>query len=285
VSNTFQARKAEVVTAMRDASGAWAAAANVKFVYDPTQDATCSASNENVVFDVEPVNAGGRYAARAFFPDTDRAQRNVLIEGSAFNIPSPGTLTGILRHELGHTIGFRHEHTRPESGATQCFEDNEWRALTPYDSASVMHYPQCNGTNTFALTLTDKDKQGVALLYGAPGTTTPPPPPPPPPPPGTTATDSRANNNLAAGQTDAFGPYTAAPGTEFTVKMTGSGDADLYVRFGAAPTARDYACRPYGSTSRETCKVTVPANGSKAYVSVVGYKASSYKATITYTKP
>ncbi|MDI3287927.1 hypothetical protein QHF83_31735 [Polyangium sp. 15x6] len=60
----------------------------------------------------------------------------------------------------------RVEHTRPEAGA--CFEDNNWRGLTSYDSGSVMHYPQCNGTNSWALTLTTKDKQGAASLYGAP---------------------------------------------------------------------------------------------------------------------
>jgi hypothetical protein len=29
-----------------------------------------------------------------------------------------------------------------------------------------MHYPQCNGTNTWALTLTNSDKSGAAALYG-----------------------------------------------------------------------------------------------------------------------
>ncbi len=68
-----------------------------------------------------------------------------------------------MRHELGHTIGLRHEHTRPESGT--CFEDNNWRALTSYDAASVMHYPQCNGSNNGDLNLTAADKAGVAALY------------------------------------------------------------------------------------------------------------------------
>src|SRR6185369_1127043 len=63
--------------------------------------------------------------------------------------------------------GFRHEHTRPESGT--CFEDNNWRALSTYDSASVMHYPQCNGTGDWSLTLTSKDISSAAALYGAPG--------------------------------------------------------------------------------------------------------------------
>jgi hypothetical protein len=80
------------------------------------------------------------------------------------------TLTGILRHELGHTIGLRHEHTRPESGT--CFEDNDWRGVTDYDAFSVMHYPQCNGQGDWSLTLTAFDQNGIACLYGpAPGFT------------------------------------------------------------------------------------------------------------------
>lgn len=160
----FGSRYSAVVTAMNTATSAWEGSANVKFVHVSAQDGNCSASNKNVLFDVRPVNVGGQYLARAFFPNQSRNSRNVLIDGSAFT--SQGiSLDGILRHELGHALGFRHEHTRPESGA--CFEDNNWRGLTTYDSGSVMHYPQCNGTNTWALTLTTKDKAGVALLYGA----------------------------------------------------------------------------------------------------------------------
>ena len=97
------------------------------------------------------------------WPSSSRKSREVLIATSSFGNISPWTLTGVLRHELGHTIGFRHEHTRPESGA--CFEDNNWRALTAYDSSSVMHYPQCNGTQNGDLVLTNLDKQGASALY------------------------------------------------------------------------------------------------------------------------
>ena len=84
-----------------------------------------------------------------------RRNREVLIDCTSFGNINPYTLRGILRHELGHVLGFRHEHTRPEAGT--CFEDNSWRPLTPYDSSSVMHYPQCNGSNPGDLTLTDLD--------------------------------------------------------------------------------------------------------------------------------
>ncbi len=166
VSTNFGSRYSTVVSAMNQAAGAWESAANINFVHKSAEDTACSATNKNVIFDVRPVNVGGQYLARAFFPNTSRNGRNVLIDSSAFT--SQGiSLDGILRHELGHALGFRHEHTRPESGA--CFEDNNWRGLTPYDSSSVMHYPQCNGTNSWALNITSQDKTGAAALYGAPG--------------------------------------------------------------------------------------------------------------------
>ena len=155
VSDAFGTRKAAVVTAMANAAGAWSAATNVKYVYDSSQDGSCAISNNAVLFDVRPVNVNGQYIARSFFPGDSRSARSVEIDNSAFTSSGNPTLTGVLRHELGHTLGFRHEHTRPESGA--CFEDNNWRVLTTYDSASVMHYPQCNGTGDWSLVLTARD--------------------------------------------------------------------------------------------------------------------------------
>ncbi|WP_394834212.1 M57 family metalloprotease [Pendulispora rubella] len=163
VSTSFGSNYNTVVSAMANAAAAWSNSAYVVFRHLSAQDGACTASNTNVVFDVRPVS-GQPYLARAFFPSYARANRNVLIDSSSFGNTAPWTLTGILRHELGHTIGFRHEHTRPESG--RCFEDNNWYALTSYDSASVMHYPQCNGTQTGDLVLTARDREGVALLYG-----------------------------------------------------------------------------------------------------------------------
>ncbi|AGC47060.1 hypothetical protein MYSTI_05784 [Myxococcus stipitatus DSM 14675] len=162
VSSKFGNNYSKVVSAMNTATGAWEGAGRINFIHVSAQDSNCTARNNNVVFDVSPVNVNGQYLARAFFPNSSRRSRNVLIDNSSFSSGAPG-LDGILRHELGHTLGFRHEHTRPEAGV--CFEDNQWRGLTPYDSGSVMHYPQCNGTNTWNLTLTNLDKQGAGILY------------------------------------------------------------------------------------------------------------------------
>jgi hypothetical protein len=75
------------------------------------------------------------------------------------------------------------------------------------------------------------------------------------------------------------------PGTQLTVTMTGTGDADLYVRFAGAPTLNSYDCRPYAETSAEQCRLTVPNGASQFYVMVNGYVASTYSVTATYTAP
>ena len=97
VSTTFGARHASVVSAMQAAGAAWAQVADVAFVYVATQDANCTASNGNVVFDVRPVNVNGEYLARAFFPNEPRAARNVLIDDSSFQLDPAGKLT-LRRH-------------------------------------------------------------------------------------------------------------------------------------------------------------------------------------------
>lgn len=299
VSDSFGTRKATVVQGMAQATGAWEAAANVKFNYLSQHDANCTASNSGVVFDVRPVNVNGQYLARAFFPSNSRSARNVLLDNSMFT-SSGVSFVGVIRHELGHVLGFRHEHTRPQAGATDCFEDNQWRELTSYDSASVMHYPQCNGTNSFSvMNLTTLDKQGAAALYGAPST-------------GGTGggagggggstgggagggggsgggtgageTTENFSGSVAQGANQAYGPFTVTAGTTFRAALSGSGDADLFVRFGSAPTASSYDCRPYLNGSAETCELSVPTGVTSAYIVINGYTASSFSLAVTYTK-
>jgi hypothetical protein len=167
VSTTFGANYATVVDAMIQAALAWHRVADVNFQYRSDQDASCDANNDNVTFDVRPTS-GQPFLARAFFPSTARPNRNILIDASSFVPIPPFTLTGVLRHEIGHTLGFRHEHIRPEETKRLCSEDNNWRVLTPYDSASVMFNPGCNGSNRGDLALTSLDGQGAAALYGPP---------------------------------------------------------------------------------------------------------------------
>jgi len=162
VSAGFAGDHGAVSAAMNSAAADWEASANVNYVHDTSQDGNCNNFNGAVTFDVSPV-CTGQFLAAAFFPSFPRSARTIQIDCTSFGPIAPFTLTGILRHELGHTLGFRHEHTRPESGA--CFEDNNWRPLTGYDSSSVMHYPQCNGTQFGDLVLTDTDRAGANSVY------------------------------------------------------------------------------------------------------------------------
>jgi hypothetical protein len=79
-----------------------------------------------------------------------------------------------------------------------------------------------------------------------------------------------------------LGPYKLAAGKTLTATMTGDGDADLYVRKGAAPTAATYDCRPYQDGTNETCSIVGPAD---VYVGVNGYATTSnYALEIRYTE-
>jgi vibriolysin len=73
--------------------------------------------------------------------------------------------------------------------------------------------------------------------------------------------------------------------TKLVVAISGgTGDADLYVRAGAAPTTSSYTCRPYLSGNAETCTINNPASGSTYYINVRAYSAYSgvnLKATRT----
>ncbi len=162
----FGGNYSRVVSGMNSAGGAWEGAARVNFIHRSQFDGNCLGANSSQVEFRVLRTSGQPYLARAFFPSSSWSNQTVVIDQSSFGNISPWTLAGILRHELGHTLGFRHEHTRPEAGT--CFENNSWRGLTTYDSASVMHYPQCNGSNGGDLNLTTRDRQGAASVYGSP---------------------------------------------------------------------------------------------------------------------
>ncbi len=64
----------------------------------------------------------------------------------------------------------------------------------------------------------------------------------------------------------------------------GSGDADMYIRFGSAPTDSTYDCRPYLNGNNETC--TGSSTGGTYYVRVKAYSTfSGVTLTGSYTEP
>ena len=66
-----------------------------------------------------------------------------------------------------------------------------------------------------------------------------------------------------------------AGATNLSFSITGSTpDADLYTRFGSLPTTSLYDCRPFTSTSNETCSFAAPQAGTY-FVMVRGFTAYS----------
>ncbi|OZG71344.1 aminopeptidase [Hahella sp. CCB-MM4] len=109
--------------------------------------------------------------------------------------------------------------------------------------------------------------------------------PGPDPDPGDEVTEN-FEGDVNRGVNDQLGPFKVESGTEFSAVMTGTNDADLYVRVGAAPTTSQYDCRPYKNGSSETCNLTVPPGEDEVYVMVRGYSWSSshYNLEVTYTQ-
>jgi hypothetical protein len=81
------------------------------------------------------------------------------------------------------------------------------------------------------------------------------------------------SGSLGRRQEQRFETPTLAPG-RYRFTLTGTGDADLYVRVGQAPTTATYDCRPYLGGSNEACLVDLPS-AAPIHVLVRGYSASS----------
>jgi endonuclease I len=107
-----------------------------------------------------------------------------------------------------------------------------------------------------------------------------------------------ANNvpvsNLAATTNNAVNYTVAVPSgaTNLVIQTSGgTGDADLYVRFGAAPTTSTYTCRPYLSGNNESCSFATPQVGTyyvmvRAYTSFTGLTLrASYSTGTTDVAP
>ncbi|MGB6139415.1 MAG: S8 family serine peptidase [Pseudoalteromonas rhizosphaerae] len=85
---------------------------------------------------------------------------------------------------------------------------------------------------------------------------------------GGTVSDISAN----AGQWKHYTLDVPAGMASFTVTTSGgSGDADLFVKFGSQPTGSSYDCRPYKNGNAETCTFSNPQAGTW-HMSVNAYK-------------
>jgi hypothetical protein len=104
--------------------------------------------------------------ATAFFPSWAPQDRYLNLGDRAV---SDGVDTkGIIRHELGHVLGYEHEDYQNPNTVPGCGEVNaRWQPLTPYDPKSVMHH-FCGEDDATRFAITDIDRTGHRGLYTAP---------------------------------------------------------------------------------------------------------------------
>ena len=96
---------------------------------------------------------------------------------------------------------------------------------------------------------------------------------PPPPPPGVLENGVAQTISGASGSETHFSMDVTSGDVAFNMSG-GSGDADMYVKFGSAPTSSSYDCRPYASGNTEACNFAGSAAGTY-YVMINGYSAYS----------
>ena len=89
------------------------------------------------------------------------------------NVYHPATtIPGLIMHEFGHIVGFRHEHPWHPGGCgpetpTVSSSDFTGRRLTDYDITSVMHYDTC-GKGNVDFVISPLDGEGSRSIYGMP---------------------------------------------------------------------------------------------------------------------
>jgi hypothetical protein len=164
VARDFGDQYEEVAANLKQATHDWEVTCGVRFEHRRDQDRAAEPSG--VLFTVRRVDTGGELIAAAFFPGDPVERRLLIIDPSYFT--TTFDQVGVLRHELGHVLGFRHEHIRPEAPAI-CPKESLDRTfdLSMYDPRSVMHY-FCGGMGTVKLQISENDVQAAQRLYGPP---------------------------------------------------------------------------------------------------------------------
>ncbi|WP_144429680.1 FG-GAP-like repeat-containing protein [Myxococcus hansupus] len=194
-SVSLAARYDAVVRDLGAAMREWESAADVKFVHLSQYDGNCNPAQENVLFDVReayepsevcnvdpklvgcaprnepspglPPSYISSIIAQAFFPGVQRSARSLIINSYDLETDERyAVVNNVLSHEVGHILGFRHEHIRIPSTNPSC-SGTDWLEVTEYDQQSVMSFTLCGGLD-YRRKLSDLDRAGARAIYGLP---------------------------------------------------------------------------------------------------------------------
>ncbi|WP_256003298.1 hypothetical protein [Pedobacter deserti] len=162
----------QTVAWMQEATTDWMKACNVKFEYVPALDngTVGQVIDPRLTFVVRQFNSNGAFVAQAFFPPDPPYRRKILLDYRFFSLRE--SKAGVLRHELGHVLGFRHEHIWrtgtdcPEEAIVEEFLGAQ-NLSEEIDCSSVMHYI-CGDCGSYEMKLSENDIRGAQVVYGTP---------------------------------------------------------------------------------------------------------------------
>lgn len=216
---------------------------------------------------------------------------------TAFGAVYHGCATGYYSfgHEVGHLQSARHN---PEADPTNTpysfghgyrYGAGGWRTVMAYNCS-----PSCTRINWWSNP--DKTRNGVAMgtnsthdnarvlnltaatMAGFKGDGTPPGG-------GNELQNGVAETGLSGSQGQQLNYTMDVPASATSLSFAssgGSGDADLYVKFGSAPTLNSYDCRPWKNGNNETCDISNIQSGTY-HVMLNGYSSfSGVSLTGTY---
>lgn len=174
----------KTIEVMAQATGDWEAVCpgcGLKFTYVPTLDnEPADRLLEAVMLDeirflvVYRRNDDPSILASAFFPGDAAERRIVEIAQAGIELvkatPVTGKLSarGLLRHELGHALGYRHEHMDLPNFNHCRREGGQAANITPLDGISVMFYDCGRPGKPFGVDdiISPQDEVGHRKVYG-----------------------------------------------------------------------------------------------------------------------
>ena len=197
--------------------------------------------------------------------------------GGTGNLPPTANANGPYNAVVNNAISFSSSGSTDADGSIVSYSWNFGDGNSS-SSASPSHTYTSAGSYTAVLTVTDND--GATASSSALVTIS-----------NDTPTGSELANGVGVAVSGAQDSQTTfsldvpAGATDLSFSTSGgTGDADLYVRFGSAPTLSTYDCRPYIGGNNETCNISNVQDG-RYYAMLVGYNAFDTTLMGSFTAP